>query len=127
MHLNIEQCSHSNIEDAAIQRLKDIAPILFLVDVALLFFGMFFANAAAWWIFLPFHFLASGYFAFVLILARRASRIIPPSFAFQRPLGVFLYSSAHVIQFGFPGQIPLLFAGYLLMAYPLAVVFLFEE
>jgi hypothetical protein len=107
--------------------LKEIAQILFLVDITLMFCGMIFANAAAWWVFIPFHVVATTYVTIILCLAWRAAKIIQPSFKFQRPIGITLYLPAHLIQFCFTGQVPIGLVGYVLIAFPLAVLFLFEE
>ncbi len=102
-------------------------PVLFLSDVMLMFSAMFFVNAAAIWVWLPFQILACSYTAFVLLLAYRAVAYVPASIPFQRPIGVTLYLSCHAIQFFVPGQIPLALAGYLLLAAPLSLIFLFDQ
>lgn len=108
------------------RRLKDVSPFVILADVAIMFAAMFFANAANWWIFFSFHVIAMANVAFVLYMANRASKVIRPTFMFQRPLGVALYISVHIVKFGFSGEVSLTIVGYLLLAYPLAVLFLFD-
>ena len=112
---------------ASKQWFKDIAPVLFLVDVGLMFSALFSNNVAVIWVFVSFHFIVITFASFVLYLAYRAARIIPASIPFQRPMGVILYVSAHSLQYVFPGQLPLALAGYVLLAVPISIVFLFVE
>ena len=109
------------------EHIRDWMPVLFLLDVALMFIGIFVANATAWWIWLPFHVIACSYTIFVLYLAKIASKYIPQSVPFQRPLGVVLYLSCHGIQFLSPAEIPIWLTGYVLMAAPLSMLFLFDH
>ena len=109
------------------QWFKDIAPVLFLIDVGLMFSGMFFNDVAAIWVSVLFQIVVTSYAIFVLYLAHRAARVIPTSIPLQRPLGVILYVSAHLLQIVFPGQLPLALAGYVLLAVPVSVIFLFAE
>ena len=112
---------------AADERIKLWMPLLFLLDVGLMFLGIFVANAVAWWIWLPFHLALGAYVLWVLYLAYRASRYVPTSIPFQRQLGIALYLSCHVIQFFGPAQIPLALVGYLLFAGPISLWFLFDH
>jgi hypothetical protein len=112
---------------ASKQWFKDIAPVLFLVDVGLMFSAMIFNNVAAIWVFVLFQIVVTSYAISVLCLAYRAARVIPASIPLQRPFGVILYISAHLLQFAFPGQLPLALAGYVLIAVPISIVFLFVE
>ena len=108
-------------------RLRNWMPVLFLADVAFMFSAIFFLNATAWWVWLPFQLLACLCTAFVLYLAYRAKPFVPTSIPIQRQIGVFLYLSCHGIQFFTPGQIPIGLVGYLLLAAPLSIVFLFDQ
>ena len=119
---------HNGIETDAASRewFKDTAPLLLLVDIALMFSSIFFNNTTMW-VFVAFQCVVTVYAIFVLYLAYRASRVIPPSIPFQRPTGVVLFISAHLLQYSFAGQLPLVLAGYVLFAAPIAIVFLFVE
>lgn len=118
----------SNENDASSKQwFKDIAPALFLVDAFLMFSAMIINNLAAMWVIVLFQISITSYAIFVLYLAYRASAAIPASIPLQRPLGVILYISAHLLQFVFPGQLPLALAGYVLLAVPISIVFLFVE
>ena len=119
-----------NIENQAFakeQRLRDWMPVLCLADVALMFSGIFFLNAAAWWVWVPFQLVACSFTLFVLYLAWVAIPFVPQSIPLQRPIGAILYLSCHAIQFFGPGQIPIALVGYLLIAAPLSVLFLFDQ
>lgn len=131
IRLRIRMYTYSGhpVENDALSKqwFKDIAPVLFLFDVGLMFNAMIFNNVAAIWIYVLFQFVVTSYAIFVLYLACRAARVIPASIPLQRPLGVILYVSAHLLQFVFPGQLPLGLAGYVSLAVPISIVFLFVE
>jgi len=109
------------------QWFKDVAPTFFLGDVFLMFSTLIFDNIESLWIYAIFQLVVTGYGLFVLHMAQKAAKIIPPSIPFQRPIGLFLYISYHLLQFNFPGQVPLYLTAYMLLAAPLAWMFLFEE
>ena len=109
------------------QSLRDWIAILFLVDVVLMFSGLFFLDATSWWLWLPFHLIACSYTLFVIYLAYKAMPHVPASIPSQRPIGVLLYLSCHAIQFFVPGQIPIAMVGYLMLAGPLSLIFLFDQ
>lgn len=109
------------------QEIRDWLVLLFLIDVSLMFIGLFVANAAAWWIWLTYHLASLTYTAFVLRLAFRASRHIPKSIPFQRSLGILLYGSCHAIRICAPGQIPISLVGYLMFAGPISLLLLFDH
>ena len=106
---------------------KDIAALLLLVDLGLMFSTLIFNNIAAIWVFALFQIVVTFYAITVLYLAYRVARIIPASIPLQRPLGVAFYISAHLLQFAFPEQLPIALTGYLLIALPISMLFLFGE
>ena len=114
---------HAAAEDCV----RDWLPLLFLIDVALMFLGIFVAVAAAWWVWLTFHIAAFTYVIFVLRLAHIASRYIPRSIPFQRQLGILLYLSCHTVKLLRPDQIPIALVGYVLFAGPISLLFLFDH
>ncbi len=119
---------HSDEKDASSKQwFRDIAPALFLVDVGLMFSAMIFNNVAVMWGVVLFQIVITCYASLILYLAYRAAKIIPASLPFQRPMGVILYLTAHVLQFAFPGQLPLALAGVVLLAVPISILFLFVE
>ena len=98
-----------------------------LVDLFLMFAGLFVMNAAAWWIRVPYHIAAILLAIFVMRLAYIAARYVPESIPFQRQIGIFLYLSCHSIQFFRWGELPIAMAGYLMAAGPLGIWFLFDH
>ena len=119
--------STSEHQQSVEARIRDWMPALFLIDVGLMFSGIFVANASAWWIWLPFHIASCTYTIFVLYLAQIASRYVPNSIPLQRPLGILLYLSCHVVQFFGPTQIQMALIGYLMFAAPIALIFMFDH
>jgi hypothetical protein len=113
--------------DTEQQSIYDWMPLLFLIDVALMFLGLFVANAATWWIWLPYHMASLAYTIFVLRLARLASRHVTESIPHQHIIGVLLYVSCHAIRLFSPGEIPIGLVGYSLFAGPISLVFLFDH
>ena len=101
--------------------------LLTLVDIALMFLGIFVANATAWWIWIPFHVVVFISAACVLYLAHRASRYVPNSIPFQKQIGTFLYLSCHLIQGVCPANVPLAIVAYLIFAGPISLWFLFDH
>ena len=109
----------------SVSEIKKLCEILFLAEVTLMFVGLFLV-ADNTWFFVVFHVVATVFAIFVLRTAYRAARVIPASIPFQRPIGVTLYVTGHLIQFCYPGQLPIGLVGVLLITCPLAVIFLFE-
>lgn len=107
------------------KEIKDFAELLFLGEVALMFTSLLLVASAIWFQVL-FHLVATLFAFVVLRTAYRAAKVIPASIPFQRPLGVILYVSGHLIQFCFPGQLPIELVAILLIACPVAIIFLFE-
>ena len=113
--------------EATEERVRFWSPFLALTDVGLMFIGLFVANAAAWWIWFPFHVAQFSLTLFVLRLSFIAARCVPESIPYQRIIGSFLYISCQGIMLFPAGQIPLAIAGYLMMAGPLGMWFLFDH
>ena len=109
------------------ERVRFWMPFLVLADVGLMFAGLFVANAAAWWIWLPFHITLAALTIFVLKLAFFAARCVPQSIPYQRQIGSFLYISCQCIMFFDVGQLPMILVAYLMFAGPLGMWFLFDH
>jgi len=106
---------------------KESSEFLILADVALMLGSLIFCNLETMWLFALFQIVAVSYGIFVLYLASRAAKVIPPSIPLQRPMGVVLYITAHSIQFGFSGELPLLLDAVVLFAAPISIFLLFTE
>jgi len=98
--------------------------VLFLVEVTLMFLGLFVA-AVPIWLQVTYFILAVALAVVVLQTARSAVQVIPASFPFQRPFGVALYLSAHTMQFFVPAPMPLEMVVFVLFALPIAMMLLF--
>ena len=106
--------------------IQGILPALFLADVGLMFLGLFVANAMAWWIWLPFHFVSICFAIAVVVIGHVATKEIPQSIPFQYLIGSALFLSCHSIVFFGSAQIPIWLAGYLMFAGPMASILLFD-
>ena len=102
-------------------------PLLFLIDVAILFAGMFVSLMDAWWIVWPFRLFAMGFTLYVVQLAYRVKHLVPESIPCQRFLGCLLYISCHVIHFYGPSELPLFLVAYILFAGAISMFFLFDD
>ena len=128
-HRRYPHAMNQNLEQLKSERewlFEFTLPTLFLLDVALQFFGMFVSCAEAWWIVWPFRILASTSAVLVVRLAYHKKHLVKETFRHQRILGSLLYLSCHVFQFFGPTELPLYLVAYVLFAAPMSFIFLFD-
>ncbi len=118
------QSNTKNATVTAASLVRERCELFLVVDVFLMVVNT--VVAGAFWISLAFQLIVTAWVLFVLWNAWLAAKVIPPSFPFQRPIGVVLYLLAHSLQFFFAWPLPLWAFGVCLAVIPLAVFFLFE-
>lgn len=107
------------------ESIRELVEVLFPIEIILMF-GSLFLIPGIWWITIPYHVIATSFALFVLWTAYQATKVIPPSIPFQRPMGVGFYLTGHVLQLFNTGDFPIWLLGICMIATPLAMLFLFE-